>query len=207
MMRNLHTTEETLQCLQAALDLASSSNQNLISAQKELMRWYHCLGHINFRQIQWLADVGKFPAKNPKAVDDCQIPVCASCQFAKQKKTPSKAAKLEHIPEKEMEINGKVFAFHQKSQSTSDSIKSILKLVREATESGIKVQACHTDNGTFLSNNFMSHLANKKQPIRFIGFEAAHQNAVAKRAIQTITYMARIMLIHAPMRSPSGAIT
>eukprot|EP00957_Ditylum_brightwellii_P044658 3385776-Ditylum_brightwellii.AAC.2 len=55
LVRNQHTTEEIVQCLQAALYLASSSNQNLSSAHKELMRWHQCLGHISFRQIQWLA--------------------------------------------------------------------------------------------------------------------------------------------------------
>eukprot|EP00957_Ditylum_brightwellii_P001186 93267-Ditylum_brightwellii.AAC.1 len=69
--------------------------------------------------------------------------------------------------------SGKIFVFHQESLSVSDSIKSMLKLEREAAESGVKVQALHTDNGTFSSNDFLSHLANKKQPIRFSG--VAHQ--------------------------------
>eukprot|EP00957_Ditylum_brightwellii_P075849 5764767-Ditylum_brightwellii.AAC.1 len=53
----------------------------------------------------------------------------------------------------------------------------------------------------------MSHLATKKWPIRFSGVGAAHQNAVTERAIQTITYMARTLLIHTSSRSPSGTIT
>eukprot|EP00957_Ditylum_brightwellii_P004905 373766-Ditylum_brightwellii.AAC.1 len=68
VVRNQHTTEETAQRLQAALDLTSSSNQNLSSAQEELMRWHQCLRHISFRQIQWLARADKFLVKNPKAV-------------------------------------------------------------------------------------------------------------------------------------------
>eukprot|EP00957_Ditylum_brightwellii_P042964 3254043-Ditylum_brightwellii.AAC.1 len=83
----------------------------------------------------------------------------------------------------------------------------MLKLEREAAESGIKVQALHTDNGTFSLNEFMSHLANKKQSIRFSGVGAVQQNAVAEKAIQTITYMAKIMLIHTSMRSPSDTVT
>ena len=59
----------------------------------------------------------------------------------------------------------------------------------------------------FASTNFMAYLASKKQPVTFSGVGAAHQNAVAERAIQTITYMARTMLIHASMRSPSDTIT
>eukprot|EP00957_Ditylum_brightwellii_P165805 12623570-Ditylum_brightwellii.AAC.1 len=53
----------------------------------------------------------------------------------------------------------------------------------------------------------MSYLATKQQPIRFSGVGPAHQNAVAERAIQTITYMVRILLIHASLRSLSGTIT
>eukprot|EP00957_Ditylum_brightwellii_P069846 5304387-Ditylum_brightwellii.AAC.1 len=53
----------------------------------------------------------------------------------------------------------------------------------------------------------MSYLANKKKPIRFSGVGAAHQNTVAEKAIQTITYMAKTMRIHVSMRSPSGLIT
>eukprot|EP00957_Ditylum_brightwellii_P134065 10221097-Ditylum_brightwellii.AAC.1 len=55
MIRSQHTIEETVWGLQAALDLASSSNQNLSSAWKELLQWHQCLGHISFRQIQLLA--------------------------------------------------------------------------------------------------------------------------------------------------------
>eukprot|EP00957_Ditylum_brightwellii_P165631 12608752-Ditylum_brightwellii.AAC.1 len=104
MVRSQHTTEETVQGLQAAQDFASSSNQHLRSAQKQLLQWHQCLGHISFRQIPWLTRAVKLPVKNPKAVGNCQISICASCQFAKQKKIPSKATKLEHSPEKEMEI-------------------------------------------------------------------------------------------------------
>eukprot|EP00957_Ditylum_brightwellii_P195477 14893789-Ditylum_brightwellii.AAC.1 len=74
------------------------------SAQKELMRCHQCPGHISFKQIQWLDRAGKLPVKNSKAVGNCQIPVCDSCEFAKQKKTPSNSTKLEHRTEKEMEI-------------------------------------------------------------------------------------------------------
>eukprot|EP00957_Ditylum_brightwellii_P159861 12168823-Ditylum_brightwellii.AAC.1 len=35
----------------------------------------------------------------------------------------------------------------------------------------------------------------------------AHQNAIAERDIQTITYMARTLLIHASLRSPSDTRT
>eukprot|EP00957_Ditylum_brightwellii_P008809 668362-Ditylum_brightwellii.AAC.1 len=53
----------------------------------------------------------------------------------------------------------------------------------------------------------MSYIATKHQPIRFSGVDAAHQNAITERAIQTITYMDRTRLVYASLRSPSGTIT
>ena len=87
------SVEETASSFQAEIDLASEQNKNLDSAQKELLKWHQKLGHISFSQIQWLARSGKLPIKNAKAVGNCTIPVCASCQFAKQKKRPSKATR------------------------------------------------------------------------------------------------------------------
>eukprot|EP00957_Ditylum_brightwellii_P006811 516140-Ditylum_brightwellii.AAC.2 len=104
-------------------------------------------------------------------------------------------------------VSGKIFLNHQESLSAYDSIKFMLRREREAAESGVKVLFLHTDNGTFSSTEFMAYLASKKQPVTFSGVGTAHQNAVAERAIQTMTYMARIMLIHAAMRSPSDTIT
>eukprot|EP00957_Ditylum_brightwellii_P119271 9099135-Ditylum_brightwellii.AAC.1 len=54
----------------------------------------------------------------------------------------------------------------------------------------------------------MSYLATKQQHIRFSGVGAAHQNAITERAIQTITYTARTLLIHVSLRTMRlGCIT
>lgn len=253
-VRTPQSMEETISCFAATVDLTSEKNKNLSPAQKELMVWHQRLGHASFSQIQWLARSGKLPIKNAKAVGNCTIPMCASCQFAKQRRRPTKATKKTNKSDKEMEIkkddlfpgqrisadhyqsavpgrtyssrgsyhpenmfnggtifvdhaSGKIFLHHQESLSASESIKSMLKLEREAAESGVRIQSLHTDNGTFSSTEFMAYLASKRQAVTFSGVGAAHQNAVAERAIQTITYMARTMLIHAAMRSPSDTIT
>ena len=163
--------------------------------------------------------------------------MCASCQFAKQKKRPTKDTSKTNRSDKELMIKTndlfpgqKLSVDHYQSAvpeeptapegattqktclmvvpslltmpversscvtknlSASDSIKSMLKLEREAAESGVKLQSLHTDNVTFSSTKFMAHLTSKKQPVTFSGVGTAHQNAVAERAIQTITYMAR----------------
>eukprot|EP00957_Ditylum_brightwellii_P052653 3992180-Ditylum_brightwellii.AAC.1 len=57
--------------------------------------------------------------------------------------------------------SGKIFLYYQESLSASEYIKSMLKLEREAAESGIKIQSLHTDNGIFSSTEFMPYLASK----------------------------------------------
>eukprot|EP00957_Ditylum_brightwellii_P070883 5387202-Ditylum_brightwellii.AAC.1 len=52
----------------------------------------------------------------------------------------------------------------------------------------------------------MAFLANKKQSVRLSGAGAVHQNAVAKKVMQTVTVMASTMLIHASMKNPAGTI-
>eukprot|EP00957_Ditylum_brightwellii_P187413 14273090-Ditylum_brightwellii.AAC.1 len=59
----------------------------------------------------------------------------------------------------------------------------MLRLEREAAECGVRIEALHTDNGTFSFTEFMSHLTTKQQTIRFSGVGTSHQNAVAERAI------------------------
>eukprot|EP00957_Ditylum_brightwellii_P009520 718618-Ditylum_brightwellii.AAC.1 len=68
------------------------------------MKWHQQFGHIGFQHVQWLDRSGKLPIKNLQAVGACQFPICASCQFGKQKKTSTKDSRTEHKPDKEIEI-------------------------------------------------------------------------------------------------------
>jgi hypothetical protein len=101
MIKTKKTMEENMIGLKAAVDLAAEKNQNLTSAQKELLHWHQRLCHVSFLTIQWLARSGHLPVKNLDVVGKCQIPICASCQLAKQKRRPHKATKSQQNPEKE----------------------------------------------------------------------------------------------------------
>eukprot|EP00957_Ditylum_brightwellii_P124888 9520710-Ditylum_brightwellii.AAC.1 len=104
-------------------------------------------------------------------------------------------------------VSGKIFVYHQQCLPAANSIKSMLRFEREETESGVRKETLYTDNETFSSTEFMFHLATKQQPIRFSGVGTSHQNVIAESDIQTITHMARTLLIHASLRGPSGTIT
>jgi hypothetical protein len=64
---------------------------------------------------------------------------------------------------------------------------------------GVVVQYYLTDSGTFKAHKFFTHIHETQQMIHVCGTNAHHQNGVAERAIQTISSMARAMILHASM--------
>ena len=72
------------------MSVADESNQNLTSAQKELLLWHWKLGHANFQWIQTLCHELTtnschcvLVTKHPKA-SSCLLPKCAACMLGKQ---------------------------------------------------------------------------------------------------------------------------
>ena len=75
-------------------------------------------------------------------------------------------------------------------------------------ELGIKVREYHLDKGSaFTSDAFTSDLVQNKQKFSYAGVGAHSQNGIAERAIQTIVYMARTMMIHSSIHWPGVADT
>ena len=93
--------------------------------------------------------------------------------------------------------------FHQVSLSASETIRSKEHFEQDLRkQSCIKVKAYHTDDGIFKSAKFNKHLHDQSQHITFSGVGAKHQNGVAERAIKTITWLARAMMIHSNLHWP-----
>jgi hypothetical protein len=68
---------------------------------------------------------------------------------------------------------------------------------------GVLASEYHSDNGIFSSEQFRNDCINKRQKQSFSGVGAKHQNARAERTIQTISYWARHMMVHAAIHWPS----
>jgi hypothetical protein len=59
-------------------------------------------------------------------------------------------------------------------------------------------------SGAFKANSFVKHIHETHQLVRLCGTNAHHQNGVAERSIQTISNMARSMILHASMHWKDG---
>ena len=94
---------------------------------------------------------------------------------------------------------------HQVSLRAGETIQSKRRFEREATQFGVKVKSYRADNHPFGSNEFRAELDSHGQDIDFSGVGAHHQNAVAERSIQTVTWWARAMLLHAVIMWPDAA--
>ena len=97
---------------------------------------------------------------------------------------------------------GFIYIAHQVSLRVGDTIKSKNNFEQMATSLGVKVQSYFGDNGVFTAKGFKADLVVKNQAIRFSGAGAHHQNGIAERAIQTVTYLSRSMIIHMCLHWP-----
>jgi hypothetical protein len=93
--------------------------------------------------------------------------------------------------------------YHQTSLSAEETIQSKERFEMELWDHArVKVQRYHADNGIFTSEQFSEHIQSRAQTINFSGVGAHHQNGVAERAVQTVTWSARAMMIHCSLHWP-----
>ena len=102
--------------------------------------------------------------------------------------------------------SGLIFVQHQVSLGASDTIRSKNTFELFAERCGRKITRYHTDNGHFTAEAFEASLRREgptPQIHTLSGAGAHHQNGGAERAIQTVSYMARAMMVHAYLHWPS----
>jgi len=100
---------------------------------------------------------------------------------------------------------GLIHVEHQSSLSAAETLRSKNFFERMAYSHGTQILNYHADNEIFTSQEFSQHLQQEDQPLTLSGVRAHHQNAVAERALKTVVYRARIMLLHASLRWPESA--
>jgi hypothetical protein len=93
---------------------------------------------------------------------------------------------------------------HQFGVSAVETIRAKQSYERMCFDNGIFVQDYLTDSGAFKANKFVKHIDETHQIMRFCVTNAHHQNGVAERSIQTISNMARPMILHASIHWKDG---
>ena len=101
-----------------------------------------------------------------------------------------------------------IFTYPQVSLASSDTIRSKESFEDLVRQLGHSVRHYHTDNGVFTSDAFRQSLSqdrNQHRPLHTrSGTGAHHQNGNAQRGIQTVTHMARTMMLQCHLRWPEA---
>ena len=69
---------------------------------------------------------------------------------------------------------------------------------------GVVIESYLTDSGTFKAAAFVQHIRDHSQRIRYCGANAHHKNGVAERAVQSVSNIARALLLHASAHWKNG---
>jgi hypothetical protein len=96
---------------------------------------------------------------------------------------------------------------HQFGVSAVETIRAKQAYERKSTDNGIFLQDYLTDSGAFKANYFVKHINETYQLLKFCGTNAHHQNGVAERAIQSISNMARSIILDTRIHWKDGIDT
>ena len=102
---------------------------------------------------------------------------------------------------------GFVFVAPVVNFTAGEAIRAKREFEAEMASKGVTVISYHTDNGVFTAAAFQDELSKLEQGLSLSGVGAHHQNAVAERAIGTVTGIARTIMLHAKIRWPKQVTT
>ena len=238
------------------MSVLEQTNQNITATQKELLKWHHRLGHLNFSWCQALFRIPRSDTQRQiirptlAGVPNCEPPLCAACSHGKQERQfPSKKSThagpsmklregctqpgdtvsidqytssiLGRLPntagreQKHMKLqggtlfvdhaSGYVYTKNQVCLTAGETLRSKKIFEQFSADHGIKIKKYHADNAPFAAKEFIQNLKDHEQEIDFSGVGAHFQNGVAERAIKTITYLSRTMLLHSILMWPDQA--
>jgi hypothetical protein len=101
-------------------------------------------------------------------------------------------------------MSGYLHVEHQLGFSSSETIRAKQNFEQLALGHGVLVENYLTDNGVFSKTKFVDHIRQHNQQLHFCGVNAHHKNAIAERAIRTVSELSRALLLHASSHWPDG---
>ena len=100
--------------------------------------------------------------------------------------------------------SGFVFIVDQLGFSAVESIRAKQAFEQMALQHGVVIESYLTDSGAFKANAFVKHIREHGQLIRYCGANAHHKNGVAERGVQSVSNMARALMLHASAHWKDG---
>jgi hypothetical protein len=101
-------------------------------------------------------------------------------------------------------MSGYMHVEHQLGFSSSETIRAKQNFEQVALGYGVLVEDYLTDNGIFSRTKFVDHIRQHNQQIHYCGVNAHHKNAIAERAIRTVSELSHALLLHASAHWPDG---
>ena len=93
---------------------------------------------------------------------------------------------------------------HQVGFSAVETIRAKHAFESLAMVKGVIIESYLTDSGTFKAPAFVQHIREHSQRIHYCGANAHHKNGVAERAVQSVSNIARALLLHASAHRKNG---
>jgi hypothetical protein len=100
--------------------------------------------------------------------------------------------------------SGFMFVEPQLGFSAVESIRAKQVFEQNALQYGVIIESYLTDSGAFKANAFVKHIREHEQLIRYCGANAHHKNGVAERGVQSVSNMARALMLHASSHWKDG---
>jgi hypothetical protein len=101
-------------------------------------------------------------------------------------------------------MSGYVHVEHQLGFSSSETIRAKQSFEQLALGHGVLIENYLADNGIFNKTSFVEHIRAHNQQIHYCGVNAHHKNAIAERAIRTISELARSLILRASIHWRDG---
>jgi hypothetical protein len=100
--------------------------------------------------------------------------------------------------------SGYIQVRNQVGFAAAETIRAKKSYEQFALSHGVIVQNYLTDSGALKANKFVKLINETQQRLLFCGTNAHHQNGVVERAIQTVSNLARAMILHASVHWKDG---
>ena len=104
-------------------------------------------------------------------------------------------------------MSGYIHVEEQLGFSGPETIRAKQSFEKFALDHGILIQNYLCDNGIFKGRQFVKHLHEHNQKVKYCGVNAHHKNGVAERNIRTVSDCARALLLHASLHWKDSPIS